>query len=84
MVGDNAALKITSKSGIVSKTKHSKMRIEAQSTQISKTKHPKLENEASKTRNHCRLKSYNFKSCMTQTEPGGGSEFVRTNSPCDT
>ena len=42
MVGDNAALKITSKSGIVSKTKHSKMRIKAQSTQIAKTKHPKL------------------------------------------
>ena len=42
MAGDNGALKITSKSGIVSKTKHSKMRIEAQSTQISKMKHPKL------------------------------------------
>ena len=73
MVGDNAALKITSKSGIVSKTKDSKMRTEAQSTQISKTKHPKLENEAPKTRNHCMLKNYNFKSCMTQTE------FVRTS-----
>ena len=29
------------------------------------TKHPNLENEAPKTRNHCRLKNYNFKSCMT-------------------
>ena len=57
------------------------MRIEAQSTQISKTKHPKLENEAPKTRNHCRLKNYNFKACTTQTEPDGRrrSEFVRTS-----
>ena len=53
--------------------------IEAQSTQISKTNYPKLENEAPKTRNHCSLKNYNFKSCMTQTEPSGGSEFVHTS-----
>ena len=26
------------------------------------TKHPNLENEALKSRNHCRLKDYNFKS----------------------
>ena len=41
------------------------------------TKHPDLENEAPKTRNHCRLKNYNFKSCMTQAEPGGGMQRMR-------
>ena len=49
------------------------------STQISKMKHPRLENEAPKSRNHCRLKNYNFKSCMTQDEPGGGNVCVRTS-----
>ena len=43
------------------------------------TKHSNLENEAPKTRNHCSLKNYNFKSCMTQAEPGGGNECVRTS-----
>ena len=44
-----------------------------------------FENEAPKSRkrstqrNHCRLKNYNFKSCMTQVaEPGGGNGCVRT------
>ena len=50
-----------------------------QSTQISETKHPRLENEAPKSQNHCRLKNYNFKSCMTQDEPGGGNPCVRTS-----
>ena len=49
------------------------------STQISKTKHPRLENEAPKSRNHCRLKNYNFKSCTMQDEPGGGNACVRTS-----
>ena len=56
-----------------------KMKTEAWSTQNSKTKHPKLENEALKTQNHCRLKNYNFKSCMTQAKPGGGNGWVRTS-----
>ena len=51
----------------------------AQSIQDSKTEHPNLENEAPKSRNHCRLKNYNIKSCMTQAEPGGGNAFVRTS-----
>ena len=65
---------------VVSKTKHSKTKPEHEapktrkrSTQISKTRHPRLENEAPKSRNHCRLKNYNIKSCMTQAEPGGGN-----------
>ena len=67
---------------VVSKTKHSKTKTEARSTQISKTKHPKLENEAlkneaPKSRNHCRLKDYNLKSCMTQAKPGGGNGCVK-------
>ena len=41
------------------------------------TKHPKLENEAPKSRNHCRLKDYNCKSCMTQAKPGGGNGFAK-------
>ena len=64
---------------VVSKTKHSKTKNEARSTQISKTKHPRLENEAPKSRNHRRLKNYNFKSCMTQDEPGGGNTCIRTS-----
>ena len=63
----------------ISKTKHPNLENEApktrkRSTQDSKTKHPKLENEAPKSRNHCMLKDNNFKSCMTQAKPGGGSE----------
>ena len=49
-------------SAIVSKTKHSKTKTEARSTQIS---------------NHCRMKDYNFKSCMTQAKPGGGNGCVK-------
>ena len=41
------------------------------------TKHLKLENEAPKSRNHCRLKDYNCKSCMTQAKPGGGNGFAK-------
>ena len=62
---------------VVSKTKHSKMKAEEQRTKISKTKHPKLKNKASKSRNHCRLKDYNFKSCMPQAKPGGGNGCVK-------
>ena len=67
-----------------SKTKHPKLENEApksrkRSTQNSKTKHLNLENEAPKTRNHCRLNNYNFTSCMTQSELGGGSGCVRTS-----
>ena len=40
---------------------------------------PRLENEAPKTRNHCRLNDYNFKSCMTQAKPGGGNGCVGTS-----
>ena len=40
-------------------------------------KHPKLENEAPKSQNHCRLKNYNFKSCMSQAKPGGGNGCVK-------
>ena len=36
-----------------------------------------FENEAPKTRNRYRLKNYNFKSCMTQAEPGGGMQQMR-------
>ena len=64
---------------VVLKTRHSKTKTEARSTQISKTKHLNLENEAPKTRNHCRLNNYNFTSCMTQSELGGGSGCVRTS-----
>ena len=38
-----------------------------------------LENEAPKTRNHCRSNNYNFTSCITQSESGGGSRCVRTS-----
>ena len=38
-----------------------------------------LENEAPKTRNHCRSNNYNFTSCITQSESGGGSGCVRTS-----
>ena len=41
-------------------------------------KNEALENEAPKTRNHCRLNNYNFTSCVTQSESGGGSGCVRT------
>ena len=63
-------------------TKHPNLENEApktrkRSTQISKTKHPKLENEALRSRNHCRLKDYNFKSCMTQAKPAGGNGCVK-------
>ena len=64
---------------VVLKTGHSKTKTEARITQNSKTKHPNLENEAPKTRNHCRLNNYNFTSCMTQSELGGGSGCVRTS-----
>ena len=64
---------------VVLKTRHSKTKTEARSTQISKTKHLNLENEAPKTRNHCRLNNYNFTSCMTQSELGGGNGCVRTS-----
>ena len=69
MLGDDVAVKITSKCGS----------FENEALKKQSTKHPKLENEAPKTRNHCRLKNYNFKSCMMQTEPGGGSGCVRTS-----
>ena len=64
-------------------TKHPNFENEApksgkRSSQNSKTKHPNLVNEAPKTRNHWGLKNYNFKSCMTQAEPGGGNGCVRT------
>ena len=62
---------------VVSKTKHSKMKAEERRTKISKTKHPKLKNKASKSRNHCRLKDYNFNSCMPQAKPGGGNGCVK-------
>ena len=59
--------------------KHLKTKTKARSTQISKTKHPGLENEAPKSRNHCRLKDYNFKSCMMQAKPGGGNGCVKAS-----
>ena len=59
---------------------------EARENKDRSTKHPNVENEtpkfrneAPKTRNHCTLKNYNFKSCMTQAEPGGGNGCVRTS-----
>ena len=59
--------------------KHLKTKTKARSTQDSKTKHPKLKNEAPKSRNHCRLKDYNFKSCMMQAKPGGGNGCVKAS-----
>ena len=59
--------------------KHEAPKSRKRGTQNSKTEHPKLENEAPKSRNHCRLKDYNFKSCMTQAKPGGGNGCVRTS-----
>ena len=65
-----------------SKTKHPRLENEAPmtrkwSTRDLKTKHPKLKNKAPKSRNLCRLKDYNFKSCMTQAKPGGGNGCVK-------
>ena len=59
--------------------KHLKTKTKARSTQISKTKHLGLENEAPKSRNHCRLKDYNFKSCVMQAKPVGGNGCVKAS-----
>ena len=58
-------------------TRHPNLENEAPTTR--KRRPLNLENEAPKTRNHCRFNNYNFTSCITQSESGGGSGCVRTS-----
>ena len=63
----------------ISKTKHPKLKNEAPKTRKRSTQISNSIEEAPKSRNHCWLKDYNFKSCMTQAKPGGGNGSVRTS-----